>query len=130
MSILSDELTNDPLTRGYAGMTDAQAAADLNTAYRNVVKTSLSGDDLFGATDSTEFNGLSDLNKQLWVAFCGRDSIDPFGSANVAFVQFIFGGGSTTVSALSALRTIANGQTRAQELGIRVTTDLVAAARA
>ena len=25
MSILSDELTNDPLTRGYAGMTDEEA---------------------------------------------------------------------------------------------------------
>jgi hypothetical protein len=32
--ILSDELANDPLTRGYAGMTDVQAAADLNTVYR------------------------------------------------------------------------------------------------
>lgn len=32
---LAAELTNDPLARGYLGMTDAQAAADLNTAYRN-----------------------------------------------------------------------------------------------
>ena len=29
------ELDTDPLGRGYAGMTDAQAAADMNTAYRN-----------------------------------------------------------------------------------------------
>lgn len=33
--ILKDELANDPLGRGYAGMTDAIAAADLNTAYRD-----------------------------------------------------------------------------------------------
>lgn len=31
---LRDELANDPLTRGYATMSDAEAAADLNTAYR------------------------------------------------------------------------------------------------
>jgi len=31
---LSQELTNDPLGRGYSGMTDQQAADDLNTAYR------------------------------------------------------------------------------------------------
>ena len=33
---LADELNNDPLGRGYAGMTDAQAAADINTEYRDV----------------------------------------------------------------------------------------------
>ena len=36
MSILSDELVNDPLVRGYAGMTDVQATDDLNTEYRDV----------------------------------------------------------------------------------------------
>lgn len=33
---LSAELSGDPLTRGYSGMTDEQAAADLNTEYRDV----------------------------------------------------------------------------------------------
>ena len=33
---LADELNNDPLGRGYAGMTDAQAAADINSVYRDV----------------------------------------------------------------------------------------------
>ena len=31
---IKTELDTDPLGRGYAGMTDAQAAADMNTAYR------------------------------------------------------------------------------------------------
>ncbi len=31
---LNTELTTDPLSRGYSGMTDAQAADDLNTVYR------------------------------------------------------------------------------------------------
>lgn len=33
-SALKDELANDPLGRGYSTMSDAQAADDLNTAYR------------------------------------------------------------------------------------------------
>ena len=33
---LADELNNDPLGRGYAGMTDEQAAVDINTEYRDV----------------------------------------------------------------------------------------------
>ena len=36
MSIVSDELANDPLARGYAGMTDVEATDDLNTEYRDV----------------------------------------------------------------------------------------------
>jgi len=40
MSLLSDELTNDPLSIGYSGMTDAQAAASLNNlVYRGAVAT-------------------------------------------------------------------------------------------
>ncbi len=35
LQILADELTNDPLARGYAGMTDSQARDDVNTAYRD-----------------------------------------------------------------------------------------------
>ena len=31
---LATELSTDPLVRGYAGMTDVEAAADLNTVYR------------------------------------------------------------------------------------------------
>ena len=34
--ILADELNNDPLGRGYAGLTDAMAAADVNSVYRTV----------------------------------------------------------------------------------------------
>ena len=33
--ILNEELTNDPLGRGYAGMDDQQATDDLNTFYRS-----------------------------------------------------------------------------------------------
>lgn len=34
MTVLSDELTNDPLSRGYFGMTDAQVVASINAKTR------------------------------------------------------------------------------------------------
>lgn len=116
MSTLATELSTDPLGRGYSGMTDQQAADDLNTAYRDSPLDSISGDQAFSVTDNGEFTALTDLKKQLWLSFCSRASIDPFGSANVAFVQWVFGGGATTVASLNTLRSNANGRTRAEEL--------------
>lgn len=115
---LASEISTDPLTRGYSGMTAHQIHADLNTMYRDLNVSSFTGDEVFAVTDPTQFAGLSDANKQMWLAFCGRASIDPFGSANVAFTQYIFGAGTATVTALAAARTISNGQSRAQELGL------------
>ena len=45
MSALSDEFDNDPLARGYVGMTDEQAVVSLNTKNRSV-HVSLGADDL------------------------------------------------------------------------------------
>ena len=92
------------------------AANELNAVNRSRNLSSLTGDQLFAATDATEFGGLTDVKKQLWLAFCGRSEIDPFGAANVAFVQWIFGGGSDTVTGLASLRT--ETVSRATELGL------------
>jgi hypothetical protein len=102
--IIATELTTDPLARGYSGMTDEQVVADMNTVYRQIPRSSMSGDEIFSATDNTEFIGLTDIKRDLWVSFTGKDFIDPFGSSNVDFVIWVFGGGSTTVSSLQALR--------------------------
>ena len=124
---LHDELTNDPLARGYAGMTDEQAAADLNTVYRTRNRASLSGDEVFQATVPAEFNALSDGSgnntadiQSHWIGFCGRETIDPFATANVQFVIDTFGSGSTTVSNLQALRV--EDVSRAEELGLGTVT--------
>jgi len=115
MSILADEITNDPLTRGYSGMTDAQVAADINTVYRTQNKTSVSGADLMEQIDSTEYIALSDTKKNQWLSLCGIDTHDPFGNV-VQVVVEIWGGGSTTVSNLSTFRV--NNVSRGVELGI------------
>ena len=113
---LKAELDADPLTRGYAGFSDEQVADDINTVYREVNLSSLSGDEVFAATDGGEFGGLTDHKQAIWLAFCGRDSIDPFGTSNVALVQWVFGAGSDTNTALGDLRK--RDASRAEELGI------------
>ena len=119
---LADELTNDPLGRGYAGMTDAAAAADLNTEYRTRIRATMTGDEVFQQTDPAEFAALDDGSANNtpdsqghWLAFCGKDSIDPQATANVQFLRHIYGASSTTESNLAAARqeTIS----RATELG-------------
>lgn len=116
---IKTEIDTDPLSRGYSGMSDEAVAASMNdTIDRSRNLSSLTGDQIFDATDSTEFAALTDHKQGLWLSFCGRDTIDPFGSSNVAFVQWVFGGGSTTASSLGSLRT--ESVSRATELGLGV----------
>ena len=82
---------------------DAAAAAQGNEVDMEENIDSLSGDQLFTATDATEFAALTDTKKLLWVSWCNGDR-DPHNAANVAFVTFIFGGSSNTLAALAELR--------------------------
>jgi hypothetical protein len=128
-AILHDELTLDPLARGYAGMTHVEAAADLNTVYRTRNRTAMSGSEIFENTDPAEFAALPEgadvagkatRNKKMeWLSFCGIDSVDPFGPA-AQFVINVFGSGSTTVSNLAVARV--ETISRAEELGLGVVT--------
>lgn len=101
--VLNTELTTDPLSRGYAGMTDEQAAADLNTVYRQRNRTTMTGSELWENTDSTELDALTDTQRSQWISFCGIDSHDPFGMS-ASFGVSIFGGGSQTASNIGAAR--------------------------
>ncbi len=121
MADLKTELTDDPLTRGYAGMTDSQAADDLNTSYRSRNRTSMTGDEIAQQADPTEFNALDDGSanntadvKSHWLALCGRETIDPFATANVELINSIFGNPSATRTNLATARV--GSITRAQEL--------------
>ncbi len=115
MADIRDELLNDPLTRGYSGMTDQQAADDLNTSYRSRNRTIMTGDEIAQSVESQViWDGLSDQQRLEWLGLCGRDTIDPFGSANVDLVISIFGNPSGTVTNLQTARV--ESITRAQEL--------------
>lgn len=93
----------------YDGMSNAAATAEINAIWaapdtRTKNRDSMSGDELFAATDTAEFTALTEHKQLLWLAFCGRGSVDPFNAANVAFVNFVFGDRSKTVAALADAR--------------------------
>jgi len=103
MSILSDEVINDPLVRGYAAMTDLEAANSLNVVNRQVNRTMMTGSELLGHADAAEYAARTSEQKDNWLSLCGIDFIDPFGSA-VQVVIEVWGGGSVTVDNLQAAR--------------------------
>ena len=136
IAALKAEIDADPLTRGYAGMTDAQVAADINTAYRQINRESMSSSEVMNAINIGEFNALSTADRQnIWnvlhlggSGLAGGGNINPFGVEATIFTN-AFGGGSATITALAAARK--ETVTRAQELSLgRVGEGTVAEARA
>lgn len=126
---LVDELVNDPLGRGYTGMTDQQAADDLNTEYRSRNRDRMSATEIWQAVDVTEFLALADGAQANIRGLLGFGELNPFGKEADIFVA-IFGGGSNTITALQALRVEAIS--RAVEIGWtgNLTSGHVEAARA
>ena len=112
---LKTEITDDPLGRGYAGMTDAEIAISLNTANREVNKTLMTASEVLNAIDITEWNALTDAAQQkIWdVLHIGE--INPFGVEATIFIA-VFGGGSDTITALAVARIIYIS--RVSELGL------------
>ncbi len=122
---LKDELANDPLGRGYAGMSDQGATDDLNTSYRTRDRTSMTGDEIAQQADTAEQAGLDNgaVNNTAdvlshWLALCARTTVDPFATANVQLVISIFGNPSVTRTNLIAARV--ESITRAVELGLNI----------
>ncbi len=98
----------------YVGMTDDEAAADLNTPRIARNRTSMSGREVAAGIDNGEYDALSDVRKSQVLALIASDNIDPFGfAANV--VKDIFGAG-TTLTNLAAARV--EQISRATELGL------------
>lgn len=57
--VLKNELTNDPLARGYSEMSDEQAAISLNTLDRNPNRTDLTGGMLAASIVRSELSALT-----------------------------------------------------------------------
>jgi len=114
--ILKSEIVTDPLGRGYSSMSNQEIANDLNTVYRQINKLSMTGAEVFYNTSAAEYAALSDSKKSQWIGFCGIGEIDPFNTVAVAFVEYIFGVGSTTMSNLQNARK--ENASRATELGL------------
>jgi len=115
LKILYDELINDPLVRGYTGMTNEQAATSLNTANRSIHKISMSGSEVLQNVLNTEYNSLTvDKRNDFW-GLLGIGTLDPWGKEADVMVN-VFGAGSATIIALNGARSII--VSRGVELGL------------
>jgi hypothetical protein len=114
---LADELNTDPLARGYSGMTDAQAADDLNIVNRaNWVD--LTSSQIFETISASEFQSLNQVGQGRVdrILGLGADIKTAPGSQARNELIAVFGGGSATITSLA---TVANQQrSRADELGL------------
>lgn len=114
--ILMNELTNDPLGRGYAGMTHQQVADSLNAVNRDRW-VQLSSADIFEAIVIADFTALSTANKARVDRILGLGDNIRTGPGSQARTELVavFGAGSTTIANLAA---VANRRvSRASEIG-------------
>jgi len=126
--VLHDELDTDPLTRGYSGMDDAAAAADLNTVYRTQSVDTVPGSDIFNNTDDVEYGALTAEEQNRWVNMCGVETIDVASGVAKSLEAELFGAGTDTRTNLAALKV--RDVSRGEELGLgRIRTADVTAAR-
>lgn len=114
--ILHDELTNDPLGRGYSGMTDLQAAADLNTVYRSRDRGVVDAHELIDATVPSEWSALTAAEKQRYQTLTGAGQVNVQSTNVRSAFGAMFGAGTQTRTNLIALQS--ETISRATELGI------------
>lgn len=127
---LITELRDDPLARGYAGMTATQAAISLNEKNRTRNRASIPVSEVLDAIVWTEYDTLTATHKDRLGVILARDAINA-NSTNVRAVFLAaFTNGSATRTALIAL--LAEPVSRAAEIGMTepVTPGLIEWARA
>ena len=95
---------------------DAQIAADeLNTVNRTRQRDFVTGSEILNATDDAEFDLLTDIAKDRWIAMCGVALIDTSSGIAKSMEATLFGGGTTTRTNLIAVKT--EDISRAVEIG-------------
>ncbi|HUT88686.1 MAG TPA: hypothetical protein VMY37_04270 [Thermoguttaceae bacterium] len=113
--ILKTELQVDPLTRGYATMSDAEVAASLNTVNRERNRPTLTGSAVLNAINEAEFDLLTAEKQQRIWDLLHLGELNPHGVEATLFVD-IFGPTSATITQLKLIRVEA--VSRATELEI------------
>jgi len=98
----------------YSTMTDQQVADELNRttgADRLLPRSGMSGDELFGYTDSTEYKALTPAQQNQWLLFCALPNIE---RKVLRLVKTIFPATTATWLAIKAT----HRQSRAQVLNL------------
>ena len=111
---LRAELINDPLTRNYTAMTNQQVVDSLNAVDRTRNRASMTGKEVKDRIDVTEWDARTDAQKQIILALCNRDDLDPFG-IDAQIFQDAMAGATNTLAALTSYRV--EDISRAQEIG-------------
>ena len=124
---LKAELDNDPLTRGYATMSDKEAAVSLNEKNRPNERQSVPAQEFIAAIAPTAFP--ADGKMQAYLALLLGTGSVPLDEPNVRnALKAIFSGQGGTLAALAALQN--ENISRGVELGLgRVAEGHVAYAR-
>lgn len=117
LQVLKTELTTDPLLRGYAAMTNIQAADSLNADNRPIERGIVSAALVDAAVVLAEWTALSAAHKQLYQTMISGGEIDMRASNTRAKFAAMFGAATATRANLVALQNQSN-ITRAQELGL------------
>ncbi len=116
IEILTSELDDDPLGRGYASMSDEDAAGDLNTVYRTRNISNLTPSEFFQVVEPNELNALSaEESAVIWNILHLAGDINPMGREAEIFFS-VFGAQSQTIANLSVIRE--TNISRAEEIGI------------
>ncbi len=107
---------------------DELAAGEMNVVNRTRIRDTVSGSEIFNATDDAEYGALTAADQTTWVGLCGIAQVDTANGVAKSIEASLFGGGTTTRSNLAALRV--ENISRAVELGLGIAkTGLVEEAR-
>lgn len=113
--ILKNEVIGDPISKGYASMSNAQVANTINTTVRNIPKEYIEGWEIAEAIVPAEFSLLK-VSDQSWlnaIFQLPRVKITSGNVRNYLFTMFVLA--SQTRANLTALAT--RSITRREELG-------------
>lgn len=119
LQALSDEINNDPEGFGYGVMSPKQILETLYTVGLNgqaLPVSSIETADVIEATVKSEYDSLSQADKDLYAMFVSAGTINPDGSNTKATFSALFGVGTQTRTNLLALA--ARPASRAEILGL------------
>ena len=114
--VLASELTDDPLTRGYSGMTDLAAAQSLNAEDRILNRKTMTGKEVKDKIATADWNSRTNAQKQILLALFARDDLNPHGIDAQIFTDAMSGHTGGTVAKLAAERDYTTS--RAAEIGL------------
>lgn len=102
IATLADEITQDPLARGYATMADDAVATDLADKYRLVWRDTVPGQELLESIDDSDWVNITESERDLVLNILAIGDLDPQGFARRRMLQ-VFGAGSATISAMATI---------------------------